>query len=65
LNRRDLPLPRMATQSPSANRERSSGDVHVAGRVRALALRSMRTPSPDARELASTSPGGEVFRKHA
>ena len=35
------PLPRLATTSPAANRERSCGDIHVAARVRAPARRSM------------------------
>jgi hypothetical protein len=53
-----LPLPRLAIGSQAANRERSSDDIHVVGRVRALASRWMRAPSPDTRGLASTSPEG-------
>src|SRR5713101_5009426 len=32
------PLPRMATMSPSASRERPSDDIHVVGRVRFLCI---------------------------
>jgi hypothetical protein len=51
-----LPLPRVATESPAANRERSSDDIHVVGRVRASTLWWKRAPSTDVRGLASTSP---------
>jgi hypothetical protein len=56
-----LPLPRMATESPSANRERSSDDIYVVGRVRAFASGWKRAPSPDARGLRRPLPKGEVF----
>jgi hypothetical protein len=58
-----LPLLRVATESPAANRERSSDDIHVVGRVRASALRWMCAPSPDARGLASTSPEGRGIQR--
>ena len=52
------PLPLPATASPAANRERSSDDINVVGRVRALASSWMSAPSPDTRGLASASPEG-------
>ena len=38
------PLPLLATASPAANRERSSDDIHVVGRVRASGSSGMRAP---------------------
>ena len=39
----NLPLPRLPTSSATANRERSSDDIHIVGRVRAPASSPMRT----------------------
>src|SRR5260221_6975548 len=42
----ELPLPRLSTLSTAANRERSSDDIHIVGRVRAPASSAMLAPSP-------------------
>src|SRR5229473_2043886 len=62
------PLPRLATEVASrkpgrVTDTRSSDDIHVVGRVRAIALRCdvREQLSPDARGLASASPEGRGY----